>query len=46
MVRAALGQALWRIKDYVEIMRKVFPREAPVAHEGREISLPYTGPGA
>ena len=40
------GKPYWRIKDYVEIMRKVFHREAPVAHEGREISLPYTGPGA
>ena len=40
------GKPYWRIKDYVTIMRKVFKREAPVAHEGREISLPYTGPGA
>jgi len=40
------GKPYWRIKDYVEIMRKIFAREAPVAHEGREISLPYTGPGA
>ena len=40
------GKPYWRIKDYVEIMRKVFRREAPVVHEGREISLPYTGPGA
>jgi F420-dependent oxidoreductase-like protein len=40
------GKPYWRIKDYVEIMRKVFAREAPVVHEGREISLPYTGPGA
>src|SRR5216117_3300858 len=40
------GKPYWRIKDYVTIMRKVFRREGPVAHEGREISLPYTGPGA
>jgi F420-dependent oxidoreductase-like protein len=40
------GKPYWRIKDYVEIMRKVLAREAPVTHEGREISLPYTGPGA
>ena len=40
------GKPYYRIKDYVEIMRKVFRREAPVTHEGREISLPYTGPGA
>jgi F420-dependent oxidoreductase-like protein len=40
------GKPYWRIRDYVEIMRKIFRREAPVAHQGREISLPYTGPGA
>jgi F420-dependent oxidoreductase-like protein len=40
------GKPYWRIKDYVEIMRKVWRREAPVVHEGREISLPYAGPGA
>jgi F420-dependent oxidoreductase-like protein len=40
------GKPYWRIKDYVAIMRKIFKREAPVTHEGREISLPYTGEGA
>ena len=40
------GRPYWRIKDYVTIMKKIFAREAPVAHEGSEISLPYTGPGA
>jgi F420-dependent oxidoreductase-like protein len=40
------GRPYWRIKDYVAIMRKVLAREAPVTHEGSEISLPYTGPGA
>jgi F420-dependent oxidoreductase-like protein len=40
------GKPYWRINDYVAIMRKVFAREAPVTHEGREISLPYRGPGA
>ena len=40
------GRPYWRIKDYVGIMRKIFAREAPVAHEGSEISLPYTGAGA
>ncbi len=40
------GRPYWRIRDYVTIMRKVFRREAPVAHAGREISLPYTGDGA
>jgi len=35
-----------RTRDYVAIMRKVFRREAPVAYEGRAISLPYAGPDA
>ena len=40
------GKPYWRMRDYVSIMRKIFAREAPVAHEGREISLPYKGEGA
>jgi F420-dependent oxidoreductase-like protein len=40
------GKPYWRIRDYVAIMRKIFAREAPVTHDGREITLPYTGPGA
>ena len=40
------GRPYWRLRDYVAIMRKVFTRKAPVQHDGREISLPYTGPGA
>lgn len=40
------GKPYYRMKDYVAIMRKIFKREGPVTHDGREISLPYTGPGA
>ncbi len=40
------GKPNARIRDYVAIMRKVLAREAPVTHQGREISLPYTGPGS
>lgn len=40
------GKPYWRLRDYVTIMRKTFKREAPVTHQGREISLPYTGEGA
>jgi F420-dependent oxidoreductase-like protein len=40
------GKPYWRIRDYVTIMRKIFKREAPVTHDGREIALPYTGPGS
>jgi F420-dependent oxidoreductase-like protein len=35
-----------RTRDYVAIMRKVFHREAPVAHDGTAIHLPYAGPDA
>jgi F420-dependent oxidoreductase-like protein len=40
------GRPYYRIRDYVAIMRKIFAREAPVTHDGREISLPFTGAGA
>jgi F420-dependent oxidoreductase-like protein len=40
------GRPYFRIRDYVAIMRKIFAREEPVTHEGREISLPYKGEGA
>ena len=40
------GKPNARLRDYVEITRKVLDRRAPVTHDGPEISLPYTGPGA
>ena len=40
------GRPYYRIKDYVTIMKKILRREEPVVHEGKEISLPYTGEGA
>jgi F420-dependent oxidoreductase-like protein len=40
------GKPYHRVRDYVAIMRKVLRREGPVEHAGREISLPYTGPGS
>lgn len=40
------GRPYYRIKDYATIMRKIFAREEPVTHQGKEISLPYYGPGA
>jgi F420-dependent oxidoreductase-like protein len=40
------GRPYWRIRDYVSIMRKIFEREEPVTHDGKEISLPYTGEGS
>lgn len=35
-----------RLRDYVTIVRKVLARDAPVQHDGLEISLPYAGDGA
>lgn len=40
------GRPYYRLKDYITIMRKIFARAEPVTHAGREIALPYTGPGA
>ena len=40
------GRPYYRIKDYVNIMKKIFRREEAVVHEGKEISLPFTGDGA
>ena len=40
------GKPYYRIRDYVSIMKKIWAREEPVIHEGREISLPFTGDGA
>lgn len=40
------GKPYHRIKDYVEIMRKIFKRNEPVSHQGREISLPFVGKGS
>jgi F420-dependent oxidoreductase-like protein len=40
------GRPYWRLRDYIEIMRKIFLRDGPVEHKGREFSLPYTGEGS
>jgi len=40
------GRPVTRLRDYVAIIRKILAREAPVTHAGREIALPYAGPGA
>jgi len=40
------GKPYWRVRDYVQIMQDIFRREGPVSHQGREISLPYTGEGS
>lgn len=35
-----------RLRDTVAIVKKILKREGPVVHEGKEISVPYKGPGA
>jgi len=40
------GKPYYRLKDYVLIMKKILAREEPVVHDGKEISLPFTGDGA
>ncbi len=40
------GRPYYRLRDYVTIMRKIFLRQEPVVHAGKEIQLPYTGAGA
>jgi F420-dependent oxidoreductase-like protein len=40
------GRPNARLRDYVEIVRKVLDREGPVEHDGPEIQLPYRGPGS
>ncbi len=40
------GKPYWRLRDYIQIMRKIHLREDPVAHDGREYQLPFTGEGA
>ena len=40
------GKPMTRIRDYVAIMRKIWRREEPVSHAGKEIALPYAGEDA
>jgi len=40
------GRPYWRLRDYIQIMRKVAARKEPVTHDGREYQLPFTGEGA
>jgi F420-dependent oxidoreductase-like protein len=43
---APWGDPKERLRDYTLIMKKIFAREGPVVHDGKEIQLPYTGPGS
>jgi F420-dependent oxidoreductase-like protein len=43
---APFGKPLARTREYVDIVRQVLAREAPVRSEGPHYPLPYQGPGA
>ena len=40
------GKPVTRLKEYIEIMKLIFAREAPLTFEGDQYHLPYTGAGA
>jgi len=40
------GRPIARTREYIEIVRKVLAREAPVTHSGYNYQLPYVGDGA
>ncbi len=40
------GSPAGRMRDYVQILRQALDRKAPVAHDGKELQLPYRGPGS
>ena len=40
------AQPLARTREYVEIVRRIFAREAPLAFEGRHYQIPYRGDDA
>jgi F420-dependent oxidoreductase-like protein len=42
----AYGKPLQRTREYIDIVRKVFSREAPLEHKGEHYQIPYAGPDA
>jgi F420-dependent oxidoreductase-like protein len=40
------GRPQTRIREYIEIVRKILAREAPLVHEGFHYTIPYRGEGA
>ncbi|GMU46581.1 MAG: LLM class F420-dependent oxidoreductase [Porticoccaceae bacterium] len=40
------GKPVTRLKEYIQIMKQIFAREAPVSFDGEMYQLPYRGPGA
>ena len=42
----AYGKPNARLREYVQILRKIWAREEPVALDGKQYQLPYRGPDA
>jgi F420-dependent oxidoreductase-like protein len=40
------GKPLGKTREYVEIVREILRREAPLEHHGEHYDIPYEGPGA
>ena len=40
------GKPLARTREYIEIVRKILAREAPLEHHGEHYQIPYHGPGS
>ena len=40
------GKPLVRTREYIEIVRQVFSREAPLTHKGEHYTIPYAGADA
>jgi F420-dependent oxidoreductase-like protein len=40
------GKPLARTREYIEIIRKIIAREAPLEYESEHYQIPYRGPGA
>lgn len=39
------GKPLTRTREYIQIVRKILAREAPLTHEGEHYTIPASGPG-
>jgi F420-dependent oxidoreductase-like protein len=40
------GKPLGKTREYVDVVRTILRREAPLEHHGEHYDIPYTGPGA
>ena len=40
------GRPVSRLKEYIEIMRRIFERTEALSFEGKEYQVPYRGPGS